>query len=1190
MMALMKSFLVMVQARSTGAILLRGACENGVYIFPNSMVAPSTPKMVAYVHERTSIDGWHKRLGHPSIKSPFLSKTKHGPSAETHLFSSAPHLFLQQNPCPNFLSSPPSIPAPPSRPDRSSQPPPSSEPAAAIPAPPPDAGIHTTVPHASLSNSLASSLIPDSQSPHYLPLPLEPTCVTQAVSHPEWREAMSSELTALMRHGTWDLIPPPINCHPVGCKWVFRVKRKADGSVDKFKARLVAKGYNQQPGVDYNETFSPVVKPATIRTTVLSIAIMNGWPLKQMDVNNAFLHGNLTETVYMMQPPGFKDLSRPDYVSGSGKQFMVSNKPQGPGNDKKFVAHVVTKLGVFLSQHKYVRDILENTHMAGAKDVSTPLSTTQSLHLVDGTNAVNSTEYRRVIGSLQYLSLTRPDISFAVNKLSQFMHKPTVTHWTATKRLLRYLKKTIFHGLHLKSAAAPCLTTYTDADWAGNIDDRTSTSAYITFLAAIPSHGVQKNNELLLVPPQKQNIERWPMVHQKQCEVVVEDGLRSGVPLSAGKWARAVICECKEKVQDWTHEGKAIARMMGVKGMVSINPISAFKGCFFVSSARRANWFQEQERLLVKGRPILLRRWSPRENMIIPGKFRRGWLELKGLPFHLWDEDQLKFILKKWGRVTEVAREAVKLLDLTKLWVEMHPNVVLPALLEVEDGAWKYTVVVLVIRKEDEDDTVTFETTHCRYEWLKDGGCVSQTTKFAEGLRGSIRGNECYSRELLPQACYQCSSTSLAAKRENGWEGSSLGLVEENVLRPIEPVTSIKAQPVRAQRGRRSRGLHASPDAPRAHETVAASPISLQRVGSFAKATTQPCPGDERAGVEVLYGEVGRADELQAQTISNPSPPSGIEDVSYGRRTVGCKLKGPSGLGQILGGSKSSGMKGRSREEESAARKGKVPTVQMRDFTQEEKTIDSRKMWSNLFLPSVDRCHGQQNSSVPLPLRSASPFSEVRNLEVDCRTGSQKEETSTSRGEMDSQKSHLEEDKGGFTGQAGYDPRGSSVTDSPSIRRIRGGVGSLHFVGIPVHVEEENQRAFSNQLFESSTPRKSSNLMLGSPRDTAASPPGDFLIDGLSPRKMAKVREVLCSLDIKETKKEKCDRRFVGSVWTVRNKDWVVLRRVGLQGILFIWDSKKLCKEEVVLGSFSIGQVRLGGLWTSLDFCSLWSK
>ena len=270
----------------------------------------------------------------------------------------------------------------------------------------------------------------------------------------------------------------------------------------------------------------------------------------------------------------------------------------------------------------------------------------------------------------------------------------------------------------------------------------------------------------------------------------------------------------------------------------------------------------------------------------------------------------------------------MKLLDLTKvkLWVEMHPNVVLPALLEVEDGAWKYTVAVSVIGEEGEDDTVTSETTHCRYEWLKEGGCVSQTTKFAEGLRGSIRGNECYSRELLPRARYRCSSTSMAAKREKGWEGSRLGLVEENILGLIEPETSTKAHPVRAQSGRRSRGLHAGPDAPQAHD-AAASPSSLQRVGSSAKATTQPRSGDERAGVEVIHGEDGRADELQAQTSSNPSPPSETEEVSYGRRTVGCKSLGPSGLVQVQGGSMSSGMRYRSREGESAARKGKAPMV-----------------------------------------------------------------------------------------------------------------------------------------------------------------------------------------------------------------------------------------------------------------------
>ncbi|RVW17670.1 hypothetical protein CK203_071802 [Vitis vinifera] len=93
------------------------------------------------------------------------------------------------------------------------------------------------------------------------------------------------------------------------------------------------------------------------------------------------------------------------------------------------------------------------------------------------------------------------------------------------------------------------------------------------------------------------------------------------------------------------------------------------------------------------------------------GKFRRGWLVLKGLPFHLWDEVQLNFILKKWGRVTKVAKETLKLVDLTraKLWVEMLPNVVLPALLEVEDGEWSYTVAVSVAGEDEDADAVTSE-------------------------------------------------------------------------------------------------------------------------------------------------------------------------------------------------------------------------------------------------------------------------------------------------------------------------------------------------------------------------------------------------------------------------------------------------------------------------------------------------
>jgi hypothetical protein len=148
---------------------------------------------------------------------------------------------------------------------------------------------------------------------HPLPHAIEPSCVSQALGDPRWRQAMFAELTTLIRHGIWTLISPPKHCHPINYKWVFQVKRNADGTIDRFKARLVAKGFNQHPGLDYKETFSPVVKLATIQS-VLTIVLTQGWQLRQLDVNNAFLHGLLNEDVYMVQPPGFKDDTNPQHV------------------------------------------------------------------------------------------------------------------------------------------------------------------------------------------------------------------------------------------------------------------------------------------------------------------------------------------------------------------------------------------------------------------------------------------------------------------------------------------------------------------------------------------------------------------------------------------------------------------------------------------------------------------------------------------------------------------------------------------------------------------------------------------------------------------------------------------------------------------------------------------------------------
>ncbi|MCI23370.1 retrovirus-related Pol polyprotein from transposon TNT 1-94, partial [Trifolium medium] len=116
---------------------------------------------------------------------------------------------------------------------------------------------------------------------------------------------MQSELSALERTGTWKLVDIPPNVTPIGCRWVYKVKLHADGTVERYKARLVAKGYNQIEGLDYFETYSPVAKVTSVRL-IIALASINHWFLHQLDVNNAFLHGDLKEDVYMVIPPGVK--------------------------------------------------------------------------------------------------------------------------------------------------------------------------------------------------------------------------------------------------------------------------------------------------------------------------------------------------------------------------------------------------------------------------------------------------------------------------------------------------------------------------------------------------------------------------------------------------------------------------------------------------------------------------------------------------------------------------------------------------------------------------------------------------------------------------------------------------------------------------------------------------------------------
>lgn len=377
-----------------------------------------------------------------------------------------------------------------------------------------------------------------------------PKNVGEALKNPEWRAAILEEIRALEKNRTWDVVEKPKDKTIIGCKWVFTVKYKADGTIERYKARLVAKGYTQTYGVDYQETFAPVAKINTVRV-LLSLAANLDWPLQQLDVKNAFLNGELEEDVFMDLPPGFNN-------GGNGRvvklrkslyglkqsprawfdRFMKAIKGQGyvqaqtdhtlfyrhkggkvtilivyvddiiiTGDDIVEITRVKKGLasefemkdlgklqyflgmeiarnreGISVSQRKYVLDLLKETGMLGCKPADTPMDPNVKLGSLKESIPVDRGRYQRLVGKLIYLSHTRPDISFAVSYVSQFMHAPTEEHMATVMRVLRYLKGSPGRGLFFKKNTRRGIEAYTDADWAGSITDRRSTSGYCSFV------------------------------------------------------------------------------------------------------------------------------------------------------------------------------------------------------------------------------------------------------------------------------------------------------------------------------------------------------------------------------------------------------------------------------------------------------------------------------------------------------------------------------------------------------------------------------------------------------------------------------------------------------------------------------------------------------------------------------------
>ena len=378
-----------------------------------------------------------------------------------------------------------------------------------------------------------------------------PSTVQEALLDPKWSQAIKVEMEALEKSKTWALVPLLKGKKTVGCRWVFSIKHKADGSIERYKARLMAKGYTQKYGIDYQETFSLVAKLKTVKV-LLSLAANLNWPLHQFDVKNAFLHGDLEEEVYMDIPPGYTTSSKTEVVCKLQKalsrlkqsprawfgRFSLAMRKYGftqsnsdhtlflkhrlgkvtaliiyvddmiiTGDDieeiarlqgqlatefemenleglKYFLGIEVTrsKQGIFLSQRKYVLDLLSEVGLLDCKPADTPIVQNHKLREYSDHVPTNKERYQRLVGKLIYLSHTHLDIAYAVSIVSQFMLCPNEDHMDAVIRILHYLKSSPRKGLMFSQNNHLDIEGYTDADWAGNISDRKSISSYFTFV------------------------------------------------------------------------------------------------------------------------------------------------------------------------------------------------------------------------------------------------------------------------------------------------------------------------------------------------------------------------------------------------------------------------------------------------------------------------------------------------------------------------------------------------------------------------------------------------------------------------------------------------------------------------------------------------------------------------------------
>ena len=374
---------------------------------------------------------------------------------------------------------------------------------------------------------------------------IEPKNINEALKDDFWIMAMQEELNQFERSKVWTLVELPSNQSTIGTKWIFRNKLDEDGNIVRNKARLVAQGYTQEEGIDFDETYAPVARMEAIRM-LLAFACYNNFKLFQMDVKSAFLNGFISEEVYVEQPPGFKDPKYPNHVFKLSKalyglkqaprawyerlstfliekgfekgkddndilvvQIYVDDIIFGSTNEiycqefsklmqGEFEMSMMGELSFFLglqikqrkddtfiNQSKYIRDMLKKFGLENVKPQATPMSTSIKLDKDEGGKCVDSKLYRSMIGSLLYLTASKPDIMFSVCLCARFQSSPKESHLVAIKRIFRYLKDTPSIGLWYLRDSTFDLHAYSDADFGGCKIDRKSTSGTCQFLGSM---------------------------------------------------------------------------------------------------------------------------------------------------------------------------------------------------------------------------------------------------------------------------------------------------------------------------------------------------------------------------------------------------------------------------------------------------------------------------------------------------------------------------------------------------------------------------------------------------------------------------------------------------------------------------------------------------------------------------------